>query len=100
MRVTARMTSSEEYTVERQAGSTRDSVLCFPPNSRRLRVVARPRVNTMAPITALTFGHTLDAYVKAQDGPTLARSFDLLDFHAEALFQGLSPREKTLDVVS
>ena len=48
----------------------------------------------MAPITAPTFAHTLDASIKQRAGDNLAEYFDLQDSHVLSLFQGLAPNDK------
>lgn len=54
----------------------------------------------MAPLTAPTFAHTLDACIKQQAGDNLAQHLDLLDGHVLALFQGLAPNDKYPENVS
>jgi hypothetical protein len=53
----------------------------------------------MAPITAATFAHAVDAAVKQNDGYGLASHFNLRDAHAASLYQGVPPTEKNLDIV-
>lgn len=48
----------------------------------------------MAPITAPTFAHTLDASIKQHAGDNLSRYLDLQDSHVLQLFQGLAPNDK------
>ncbi|KAM0793522.1 hypothetical protein ACM66B_000960 [Microbotryomycetes sp. NB124-2] len=51
----------------------------------------------MAPMTAPAFMQQVQNAIDDENGPRLAQLFSVHDHHAVALFQGLSPLDKTLD---